>query len=297
MEQRIWHDSASSIDARIAEARQLAYEHQPSATNRDLIRLALGRQMHLLHITDTESLTTSQLTAQQIALCMLESPFAAEAQAAQNDGPAKNAAERARRVGALSQFNHDFAAAVSYMPPSMTERFPSAFLHRTQALAQKLQLPAFSESDIRRIAAGMSREVAFARALRQNMPEDWSYRHATTTEDLQGIDVIITNDQGTNFNIDLKTQNAFVAVLEKLVEKGRLSIYECEIALKQGYANIVNGNERTGYVKTCLVDADQFGAIKAFEYEDSSTVMEFVEARFDEQQQTLRTLGGHAINS
>lgn len=295
--ERIWTATDNLVNTRLNEAHRQINEREGQLTPEGLARLAYANQVQYMEEADIEEMTTAELTANQITLAMLESSFAAKADKDQQTNPARNPHDRAKRVSSLIQFNHDLAATLSHMSPNMVGEFPQQFLERTQRLfGDKLKLPTFEQHDFNRIVSGISREVAFSRALQAVLPEGWTIRHATTREDLIGIDIVIDTPDG-QINIDTKTHNAFNKALSALWADHRISKAEHDIAHEERFAHITTTDgrvTRTVYV----LDADSLGKIRNFDYEDPEQALAFVEARLEDQQSTtLRTLGKNAIVS
>jgi hypothetical protein len=134
-----------------------------------------------------------------------------------------------------------------------------------------------SSEHMARIAAGVRREVAVSRALRSTMPEDWSIRHASPEEDAVGIDIIVTDETGREYYVDVKTAGGYVGSVDRLQEKGRLTGNQAHEALDNGYVEIGVGRRQD--ITACMFDADRLGAIVDHEFEDPGRVYEFIRER------------------
>lgn len=297
MAERVWQATDSVVHTRLNEAHAQLKEGEGQLTPEGLAKLAYANHVRHMEQADTDEMTTTELTANQIALAMLESPLAAKADKDQQTNPARNPHDRAKRVGSLIQFNHDLAATLSHMSPNMIADFPQKLLERTHKLfGDKLRLPTFDRQDFNRIVAGVSREVAFSRALQGLLPEGWKLRHATVREDLIGIDIVVDTPDGP-INIDTKTSGAFEKALASLWADHRISQAEYDAALEDRFVQITT-NDGRDMRAVYVLDADSLGEVRNFEYDNPDNVLDFVEERHQEMRAPkLRELGKNAIVS
>jgi hypothetical protein len=294
----LWRGSEKVVDERKRGARfLLAQRGVEDPPKEQLETVATAMQRHVLEQPDVEEWSTSRLTNQRVALVRLEAAQAVEIQKLQDKEPAPSGSElRARRVGALVNFNHDLAAALGCMSPRIVNRFPYeliTYLQGTNAIDKTKE----TEEQLRGKFRGLRPEVAFDRALQAEMPEGWQFRNASAKEDLSGIDGIVTNEKGEVLNFDFKKANSFNQTIEKLLEQSRITEAQAEEAFAHGFVEVPTKHEGVK-LQRCIIDADMLGKINGFDYEDPVVVVEFVEERFAAQQQRkLRTLGKNAIVS
>ncbi len=286
VEEKIWAGVDSGVAEVLSEAGRFIDSHGLDNTSQNLARVAFAMQNKRLEGVDHDEMTTSELTTQQLSLLVLEAPFAARAHeslALHKAGEISlNNAQRAQFVAIASRFNHHFAETLSCMPASMTNNFHERVrAHMENLFQKKLDLPSVTKESMQNVAAGMRREVAVSRALRATLPEDWSVRHATAEEDAIGIDVIIADDQGYEYNMDIKSGNAFLNRVQSLTNKGRLTLEQQAEAIERGYV-VVGTGRRADNIETCIFDADRFGNIVSYEYPEPEKVAKFVYARMYE---------------
>lgn len=295
--ERIWLGANKITLARLAEAEKaLATKEIDVASNRyRQVQLAHGHQKWILENADTESLTTAQLTANQISLAMLGMPAAYKAEIQLQD-PSKKRSDRIDALQTISGFNSEISSTLHYMPPNMFAGFQGKFFNSSQEIMSGLGLDVLSSRDFDRIMKGMETEVAFFRALYETLPENWSVRQSTIQEDLMGVDIKVTNPEGKTLNIDTKNNNGFFEYTRRLIDNGRISSQQAERALEAGYYTIKDERGVRQGMEVHIINASRLGEIRDFRYQDPGAVTEFAEKLLEEPtQQPLRKLGGTAI--
>lgn len=281
--ERVWDTVNQSVHERLSAAHRRLTDSGEQFDNADLAQSAYADQERMLDETDTEEMTTTELTSQRIALMLLEMPFAAEGHAAVERGNFSSARQRLEAVVPITQFNHDFAAALDYMPKSMLPHFPEQAWRRAEALCRKLRLPVLPRARYQQIVQGMSKEVAVARAFHAEAPEGWSLEQSDVLKDIeQGVDLTVTNGD-EQLDIDVKAGGSFQQTLLRLQHDKTFTERDRALGIRDGYARVPTDRYNRLAGDKWIVNADHIGVISQFEYEDPEAVVALLERLFEEQ--------------
>jgi hypothetical protein len=258
------------------------------------IELARSLQAKHMRESDVDEWSTSDLSANRMALLVLGIPAAARAQERMDT---RRTHDRALDVGSLSRFNRDLSGVMLEMPPSMLPEFPDRLRRRSENLLyQQWGLPVLNEVQFNRITNGISREVAVLRALQETLPEEWNLRQGTPQEDMLGTDAVVVDNEGRELRMDMKTDYAFAHILDDLEAGDWITPEQARRGAEDGYVYSPGRTPAGEKVYTCVFNADALGKITDCQYEDPFAVFEFVEQQFEQQGQgRLRKLGRHAI--
>ncbi len=295
----IWHSTEKLTNGLLKEAKDDQIEAGGAPTPKSCLESAYS-----MHVADLEAAKEidpatgeaeidnwpiSIATANNLSLVILHTPFAAAAvhQLNNKNSEAKEAAAKAT----ISQFNQNLATCMAYMHPDMLKTLASTLPEQSEELLSKWGLPVLPQEHYRRIFAGVSREVAVLRKLKKD--ETYKSRSATTEEDGAGTDVVVTNKEGLELRLDVKTQAGFERTLQKYIQWGELTPEEADEARKKGYV-YMSGKQG---VENCVFDADKFGVIENFDYKQGEDgLLEFIDEQFEAGRgKKLRKLGKSAI--
>lgn len=308
--QRIWHGADSIIDGTLREAQSLLEHDGKNATPEASTDLAYNLQLRRLDTAAQKGKTgasaidkwnTATLTANSIALLMLSMPGAGRAQRELNAVDWNRGARDESKIATLSNFNNDLTDALVHMPRAMMADFPEVLLSRSQALLQsRWDIESMRPDDLYRSLRGVTREVAFWRALHNNMGPGWSIRQSNTREDVHGTDFVICDNRGRSMRVDVKARQRFDAVVDKLLQGRWISRHDADIAHERGFVYNPNTDEtgaRDGSY-TCIFDADMFGDIINYEYSATDRAIDFVKDRFHDRQATAtrQKFGRYALH-
>lgn len=306
--ERIWHGADTIVDGTLRHAQALLEDEGKDATPEATVDLAYKLQLRRLDEAAKpdetgesviDNWTTSTLTANSIALLMLSMPGAGRAQRELNAVDWHHGVRDEAKIGILSNFNNDLTDALVHMPKSMMPDFPERLLRRGENVLQgRWEAESMRPDDLYRSLRGVKREVAFWRALHNNLPEDWSIRQSNTREDIHGTDFVITDPEGREMRVDVKARERFDIVVDKLLSGRWISREDADVAHETGFVynpNTDAAGARDG-TYTMIFDADMFGDISNYEYNDPNRAVSFVTERINDQKATARRrLGGFAM--
>lgn len=275
-ERKVWDEVGDIMTDRIGTAvaglRDRGYERP---TPSEAISAAYAIQRAEVDATDTDAMSTLEVTSNYAALTLLQMPAAERARRDLDEKKARGlyGKDTVTERATLCQFNHDLAETLTYMPPSMAEQFPDVLYGRAQkGLAGRFGLDILRRPDFDRMVTGMKYEVATARALKVELPDGWSSRGATVQEDLEGIDLIVIDPDGDDLLVDTKGGGKFAKLLDEYASSDRMSQAEVELAREAGHFRDP-GNPHTGQKgQNIIVNANHLGSIKGFDYEDTEYV-------------------------
>jgi hypothetical protein len=301
-----WKDVDFIMHGRYTQAKTAKERRGEIPSEEDIMQLAHAVHDESLANTDTDDWTTSRLAANYAALVLLEMPEAARAQLTLNraghQGP-----DLDTHIETMAQFNQDLAQALAYMPRSMIPTFTDNLMTRAEAgLGDRHGLDVLRREQFYAVMSGVSREVAFWRALTVVLPEDWTIEPADAELDRKGTDLTIVTGTNERLAIDVKAQRAFDRRLKKFsrssADRQTLTSDEVNEAIMYGffYSPMPVTDEVAGPV--CIINADHLGDIRDFEYTDTSRVAELVEKLFADRharqrEGTLRKIGKSGIVS
>lgn len=294
--ERIWRGADQIIHGRYAQAERIINQRGETAVPHRILELAHSLELKTLRETDPEDLTTSERTAHHLALVMLGMPSAARAQTRIDHHESRN---KQSDVALLSRFNKDIAASLAYMPPSMMADFPDRLFARSQnVLENHWGVESMNESQFFRTVAGVTREVAFTRALNETLPEGWTHHQGNTREDMEGTDEVICDPDGNELRVDVKSRNAFDHVVDDLERDRWIDRQTAQHARRDGVVYSPSRTPRGESIYNCIFDADMLGEIQDYQYDNPYKVWEFVEQQFEQQRgKRLRRLGAQAIRA
>jgi hypothetical protein len=299
MTERVWRSTDYLVRGRFDEAQEALVTKRHDASPARSLELALAMHTADLDEAHTDEWTTTQLTANRVALVVLEMPQTAAAAARQTEGNFTSRQDRINTTATLSRYTQDLAEAMAYMPPSMLTTFASDLRERSNNLLRnEWHLATLTDEHYRRIFTGVTREVAMWRALEAELPEGWEVAGATIEEDRLGTDLIVYDTEDNELRLDVKATGSFTKSLKKNYDEGFITLAEVEEGQRNGFyyspSTLPNGTQ----VQICVIDADRLGTIENFEYQDTEPVFTFIEKQFVEQRgKRLRKVGKSAINT
>jgi uncharacterized RmlC-like cupin family protein len=301
--ERIWVASDQAVQTRLHEARTHMEAKGDKITNANLVRNARNLQYERLAKMNPDEMTTDQLTADRLALALLEVPAAAQAQhhIDTNKGPSR---ENSTQLAARIHFGDHLGDAAEYMPDDMIRTLPDRFFARTQnVLVGQL---GFGEEDVftrsefdRGVIAGVAREVAVHKALRGYLPPGYDVRSSTMLENRQHVDKVVSDDTGNEIGIDVKAEGAYLKDIEKEWTAQRITNDEYEDAQHNGYLyeRAMRRSEQDQLRVT--INADHIGDLnlETWSYDNPEAVSELVVAQLETVRgRRLRKIGFGAIN-
>lgn len=299
--ERIWLASDRNVQEALGQARAQMEAKGDPITGENLVRQARNLQFEKIAKMDPDEVTTDQLTADRLALALLEVPAATRAQRARDKNPHATGNARNAYTATLINFSDHLGGAAEYMPADMIENLPNFFYGRTQAvLGEQLGLSedVFNRGEFNRIIDGIVPEVATLKALRDELPAGWSARHATLLENQNGADIIAADDEGHELGIDTKGPGSYAKEVDKYYSVGRNSDEEYRAAHQEGYFYRHDSTRRTQDLVTVVVDASRMGGLntRTWSYDDPENVAAFFEDELRAQRtRQLRKVGNSAI--
>jgi hypothetical protein len=233
------------------------------------LRTKIGR-------SDPETTRYSELMSDRIALLVLEAPAATRAAAILRGTAGINPETLTRRakdttIGATRQFNLDLAETILDMKPTMVGTFPSLLHAQLVKVTEETGMPVFSAEMLNSRIGGVRRKVAAWRALRAELPEEYSIRQGGVKEVGRRQDLIISSNEG-QVALGLLSTDDFIDELEKLASQR-------EGRQRDGEPYIIDRDDGT-----IVIDADHFfGKLSRndFDYDDPKLVSELVLDEFD----------------
>ena len=153
-------------------------------------------------------------------------------------------------------------------------------LFRSDVFCGRLGSRSFSNGQFEAITHGLSREVAvYLGALDQG----FSVVMTTRGQDAMGVDMVITDPVSEkSLNIDCKTASSYHYRIKDLVQQGRLSEREGQVAEELGYAHEINGHGPEAVAVTLLrIDPNEVGDIKDFKFVEPELLGDRLAVLFD----------------
>lgn len=296
MQDRIWHGTDVVVANRFQDAKTYLEQQGRPSTAEHVANFAYARQLSLLENTDTDSLTTSQLAIQRLALAVLNMPGAAKASAELQSFKKSSPDYIARQYTTLANFNATLGNAIAYLPQSMLPGFSEQLGKRGEKIIEnQWRLPSFSTSELQSLLKGAEREIGIRRAVEAELPDNWEIRPATPAEDAQGTDMVATDQEHTTLRLDVKAQGSFNKLIEKMLDEGDLTTEAAKNALESGFVYKKMKSDRQKRI--CAFNADIFPKRGQFEYQNTSEIFDFIKERMKEEKtvQRLQKLGKSAI--
>jgi len=204
-----------------------------------------------------------------LALLLAQSPRASVAQQEMDirHGGYKN---RTARLYELIDFNDSFVDTVLGLPKPELMEFPDVLKRHMQRLCDTVGVLMMSDDQYYAIVHGLSREVAVYNAAKR---EGFLVHMTTRVEDAHGADMVVSDKDGREMNIDCKTRSSFHF---RLLDRKRDHLMTEEERLEaenDGFAVLRTG-KRADFVRTTLVRVatQDLGEIKAFSFVDTARI-------------------------
>lgn len=197
-------------------------------------------------------------------LLILRGPGASRAQQQMDKHPSGYHNKQAR-LFELIDFNDAFVSTVLALDDRQRHGFIETAKREIDAFCEYVGSRSFSDGQFEAITRGLSREVAvYLGALEQG----FSVVMTSRSQDAMGVDMVISEpDGGKTLNIDCKTASAYHYRIKDLVQQGRLSEHEGEVAEQLGYAHEINGHGMEAVAVTLLrIDPNEVGDIVNFTF-------------------------------
>jgi hypothetical protein len=241
---------------------------------------------------DSKTMTPDNRAAYEIAMLMLNTPAAAEAQQALDSLPKEQRRTPEARANkrTLIHFNQHFKSTLAVLPTAMLTDFAQdLYEHSKQILSENLSLPILSEQKLGMVAAGMKQEGRFLTAMKapEAKPKNWRVRSASPHEDALGTDFVVVEDM-IELRLDVKTGGSFKRAVGEAVVRGTLNQQQADAALESGFYYRPARSGSGAEVNVCILD---MGRLKSNE-----AVVEVIDQQFAEQTgKLLRKLGKKAL--
>jgi hypothetical protein len=324
--ERIWHAADVVINERLAQAHsqimtKIVEAEEGAGSDRahieakvaaidntQIVQHARNLQYEHLVKADPDDITTAQITADRIALALLEAPAATRAQREMDAHRQKGLRNAdydtstravAHHNATLIHFSDHLGQAAEYMRDDMVETFSDRLYSRmNNILAIQYGQEIFTPSEYAACIAGVSREVAMQKALRDELPAGYDVRSSTVVENARGVDKIASDDEGREIGMDVKADQTYRVTVNRLGENGSLTQTEVKAALEDGYFYRRATDPRDRDLPRMVVNADTIGDFDqaTWSYDNPDVVSGFVVEELAKlRKRALRQIGNSAI--
>jgi hypothetical protein len=207
-------------------------------------------------------------TVEWFVLLILRAPAAVRAQQQMDEHP-RGYHDRQARLYELIDFNDAYVSTVLSLTDEQRTNFEAVAQNEIERFCTQIGSRTFSHKQYEAITRGLGREVAvYLGALDQGFTATMT----TRAQDALGVDMVIGDPvSNKRLNIDCKTPSAYHYRLQDLVQQGRLSKQEQQVADRIGYVKEVNGHDDEAVTVTLLrIDPNEVGDIRDFRFTDTS---------------------------
>lgn len=217
----------------------------------------LINELRRLVVNDPHNLT------KVLALLLVQTPQAVRAQQ-QMDAHPHGYKNKHQRLYELIDFNDTFVAAVLLTPRDALPLLGSDIKRALDTFCYTVRNAPFSDEQFAAIVRGLSREVALFLA---TASLGYHVKMTDRSQDALGVDMVITDaTSGKALNVDCKSRSAFRHRLRELVNEGRMTEEQLEVAIVDGFAAEINGRgDEAVSVVVLQIDEETYGVIDNFE--------------------------------
>lgn len=204
-----------------------------------------------------------------LQLLLEKTPGAVKAQRSMDDHSHGYHANNKARLYELIDFNDTFVNLALTLSQNEYRGFIERLRVSMHNYCKKKGEPMFSDEQFDAITRGLSREVAVYLGAKQ---QGYTVHMTSRREDAMGVDMVIAEPRtGRSLNIDCKTSSAYHYRIKDLVQQGRLTKEQGDLAETLGFAHEVNGHKQEAVAVTLLrIDPNEVGDIKDFRFTDPS---------------------------
>lgn len=236
------------IDSHTQVPRRMWQRHDPSVLNDVITSL----RAHGEHTSDVTTL---------LATLVLQAPRAVAAQRKMDKHP-HGYHDKKARLFELIDFNDTYVSTVLAMPEHHLATFNDRVRQLITRACKRMGLPSFSNEQWDAITHGLTREIAVYRGAAHL---GYQVRMTNRNEDAMGVDMVVTNADGEEINLDIKTRSSFHFRLMDLEREGRISKLEQTEGEKFGHLTVINGHGHEAVRTTLLrIDEETYGATTGF---------------------------------
>lgn len=188
------------------------------------------------------------------------------------------------RLYELIDFNDTFVSLALSLSPAERVGFIDKLKGLLENYCEEHDSPMFSDEQYEAITRGLSREVAVYLGARAN---GYGAELTSRRQDAMGVDMVITDKaSGRSINIDCKTPSAYHYRVKDLVQQGRLTNEQADMADQLGYVPEINGHGDDAVKVTLLrVDPNDLGDIHDFTFDEPRLIGQRLAELFKKLQQ------------